>query len=128
MCIQCHETVTVYTVLLYNARCHHAVIVHTVSLYAMYIVTIQCNYSVIKRACDSVQCHYIRVQYTVYIYNHYAVGQCSYIVSIYLHVHWQCQYHYTLYIVNIHLYTYRYACCTVAILYSVATNLSTVYN
>ena len=87
MRIQCHETVTVYTVLLYNVRYHHAVIVHTVSLYAMYIVTIQCSYSVIKHTCDSAQCHYIRVQYTVYIILYIIIIQCDSAAT-------QCQYIY----------------------------------
>ena len=125
-----YNAYTVYTVLLYNVRYYHAVIVHTVSLYAMYIVTIQCSYSVIKHTCDSAQCHYIRVQYTVYIILYIiiiqrdsAATQCQYISTCTLAVS------VSLYIVHCHYTAIHISICMLySILYSVATNLYTVYN
>ena len=98
----------------------------------MYIVTIQCSYSVIKYTCDSAQCHYIRVKYTVYIILYIIIIQCDSAAT-------QCQYIYmytgsVMISITIHcalsLYSYTHIdiCMLYSILYSVATNLYTVYN
>ena len=70
MYIQCHEAVTVYTVLLYNVQCHHTVIVHTVSLY---------NYNV--------QCHEAVTAYTILpaIAIQYTVSSSSDSVHVTIH-------------------------------------------